>query len=90
MIFISFIEWDEALRYLTAATALRPRSAGAQFQLGIALRDKGRLDEAIDRQREALRLNPKNTMCRRELALVLKLKGKLDEAITEFREAHSA
>jgi tetratricopeptide (TPR) repeat protein len=80
-------EWDEALRYLTAAVALRPRSAGAQFQLGIALRDKQRFDEAIDRHREALRLNPKNTLCRRELALVLKLSGKLDEAITEFREA---
>ncbi len=80
-------EWDEALRYLTAAVALRPRSAGAQFQLGIALRDKGRFDEAIERHRESLRLNPKNTLCRRELALVLKLKGKLDEAITEFREA---
>ena len=80
-------EWDEALRYLTAAVALRPRSAGAQFQLGIALRDKQRYDEAIDRQREALRLNPKNTLCRRELALVLKLSGRLDEAITEFREA---
>ena len=79
-------EWDEALRYLTAAMALRPRSAGAQFQLGIALRDKGRFDEAIDRQREVLRLDPKNTLSRRELALVLKLKGKLDEAITEFRE----
>ena len=63
------------------------RVRAPQFQLGIALRDKGRLDEAIDRQREALRLDPKNTMCRRELALVLKLKGKLDEAITEFREA---
>jgi serine/threonine protein kinase/Flp pilus assembly protein TadD len=80
-------EWDEALRYLTAAVALRPRSAGAQFQLGIALRDKQRYDEAIDRHREALRLNPKNAMCRRELALVLQMKGNLDEAITEFREA---
>ena len=79
-------QWDEALRYLTAAVALRPGSAGAQFQLGIALRDKGRWDEAIDRHREALRLNPKNTMCRRELALVLLLKGNLDEAIAEFRE----
>ncbi len=79
-------EWDEALRYLTAAVALRPSSAGAQFQLGIALRDKGRFDEAIDRQREVLRLDPKNTLSRRELALVLKLKGKLDEAIAEFRE----
>jgi eukaryotic-like serine/threonine-protein kinase len=39
-------QWDEALRYLTAAVALRPRSAGAQFQLGIALRDKGRWDDA--------------------------------------------
>jgi serine/threonine protein kinase/Flp pilus assembly protein TadD len=80
-------EWDEALRYLTAAAALRPRSAGTQFQLGIALRDKGRYAEAIDRHREALRLNPKNTMCRRELALVLDLSGKLDEAIAEYREA---
>jgi serine/threonine protein kinase/tetratricopeptide (TPR) repeat protein len=80
-------EWVEALRYLTAAAALRPRSAGVQFQLGIALRDNGRYDEAIARHREALRLNPKNAMCRRELALVQKMKGNLDEAITEYREA---
>jgi serine/threonine protein kinase/Flp pilus assembly protein TadD len=79
-------EWDEALRYLTAAAALRPRSAGAQFQLGISLRDKRRYAEAIDRHREALRLNPNNTMCRRELALVLELNGNLDEAIAEYRE----
>ena len=80
-------EWDEALRYLTAAAALRPRSAAVQYQLGIALRDKWRLDEAIDRHREALRLNPKNALCHRELALVLQMKGNLDEAITEFRGA---
>jgi len=80
-------DWDEALRYLTAAVALRPRSPLAQFQLGIALRDKGRLDEAIERQREALRLDPGNSMCRRELGLALRLKGRLDEAIAEFREA---
>ncbi len=45
-------DFDEALRYLTAAVALRPRSPAAQFQLGIALRDKRRFDEAIERQRE--------------------------------------
>ncbi len=80
-------DFDEALRYLTAAAALRPRSPAAQYQLGIALRDKGRLDEAIERQREALRLDPGNSMCRRELGLALRLKGRLDEAVAELREA---
>src|SRR5262245_40466027 len=37
---------DEALRFLTAAVALRKESPGARLNLGVALRNKERLDEA--------------------------------------------
>jgi tetratricopeptide (TPR) repeat protein len=37
---------DEAIRFLTAAVALRPESPGARLNLGKALWQKGRLDEA--------------------------------------------
>ena len=79
--------WEDAVRYLTAAVAVRPSSSGAQLQLGIALRDNYRFEEAIERQREALRLDPTNPMCRREVGLNLRYLGRLEEAIAEFREA---
>jgi tetratricopeptide (TPR) repeat protein len=40
-------ERDEAARFLTAAVALRPESAGAHLNLGNALKDRGQLDAAI-------------------------------------------
>jgi hypothetical protein len=38
---------EEAIRYYTAAVALRPQSPGARLNLGVALKDKGQVDEAI-------------------------------------------
>jgi serine/threonine-protein kinase len=47
---------EEAIRFLTAAVALRPESAGARLNLGVAFLDKGRLDEAIVAFRKAIEL----------------------------------
>jgi tetratricopeptide (TPR) repeat protein len=47
---------EEALRYYTAAVALRPRSSIAHRNLGDALLKKGLLDEAIAEFRKAIRL----------------------------------
>ena len=47
----------EALRYLTAAVALRPESAMAHDYLGIALHAAGDLPAAAVAQRKAIRLN---------------------------------
>src|SRR5205085_5681618 len=50
---------DQAIRYFTAAVALRPRSAGARVNLGGTLGRAGAYDEAIAAYRKAIELNPK-------------------------------
>jgi serine/threonine protein kinase len=47
---------EEAVRYYTAAVALRPQSPGARLNLGLALLDRGDLDGAIAQLREAIHL----------------------------------
>src|SRR5262249_19699430 len=69
------------------ALRLEKDAAGAYCNLGIALRLKGRLDEAIAAYREALRLNKDDAEVHSNLGNALKDKGHLDEAIAEGREA---
>jgi tetratricopeptide (TPR) repeat protein len=78
---------EEAIRYLTAAVALRPDSPGAHGQLGNALADAGWLDEAIAEYREAIRLKKDDPGARINLGNALADKGLLDEAIAALREA---
>ena len=49
---------DEAIRYYSASVALRPQSAGARFNLAMALERKGLLDDAIAEYQESTRLEP--------------------------------
>src|SRR5262249_40575364 len=82
----------EAIGYYIAAVALRPQ---VQFEvlpqahndLGVALQDKGFLDEAIAEYREALRLREDFPDAHNKLGVALREKGRLDEAIAEFRAA---
>jgi Flp pilus assembly protein TadD len=78
---------EEAIRYLTAAVAVRPQSPGAHNNLGLALWAKGLLDEAAAELREALRLKPDYAEAHNNLGNVLRAKGLLDEAAAEYREA---
>jgi tetratricopeptide (TPR) repeat protein len=80
-------QYEEAIRFLTAAVALRPESPGARLNLGNALLDKGRLDEAAAAFRQAIRLKPDYAMAHRNLANVLIEKGQLDEALAACRRA---
>ncbi len=77
----------EAVRYLSAAVAIRPRSVAAHVNLGEALKDQRRLAEAIAEYREALRLRPASASVHSALGGGLFEQGKLAEAIAEFREA---
>lgn len=76
-----------AIRYLTAAVALRPESAGARLNLGNALLDKGEADEAVACLRKAIELDPNYANAHISLGIALKSTGKLNEAINCFRKA---
>jgi serine/threonine-protein kinase len=82
-----FPQLEEAIRYYTAALALRPQSPGTHVNLGKALHAKGRLEEAVAESREAIRLKKDYAEAHHNLGVALKDKGRLDEAIAEFREA---
>jgi tetratricopeptide (TPR) repeat protein len=79
--------WDEAARYLQAALALRPRSAGVYVNLGHILDQKGDLDDAIADYQQAINLKPKYAMAHGGLGLAFLKKGDLKEAIAELRQA---
>jgi tetratricopeptide (TPR) repeat protein len=83
-IFLSTVtppDLEGAVRYHTAAVALRPDSPGTRYNLGNALQAKGQLDEAIACYRQAIALDPKYTQAHNSLGVAMMSTGNLDEAI---------
>ncbi|MCU0960559.1 MAG: tetratricopeptide repeat protein [Pirellulaceae bacterium] len=78
---------EEAIRYYTAAIALRPESAGLHLNLAVALHELGRQDEAIAEYRESLRIAPFYAAPRCSLVDILIEMGKEAEAEAVAREA---
>jgi Flp pilus assembly protein TadD len=78
---------DEAIRYHTAALAVRPRNPGACVDLGNALRDKGDLNGAIEAYRHAIAQQPNYASAHSALGLVLERKGDIEEAIGNLLSA---
>jgi serine/threonine-protein kinase len=78
---------EEAVRYLTVAVALRPDSAGAHLDLGLALKQAGKVDEAIACYHKAIELNPRASFPHNNLGLALKAQEKVEEAIACYRQA---
>lgn len=85
--YIEFTQPEEAIRHLTAAIALRPRSAIARWQLGNVLTQQYKLDEAIAEYREAIRVQPDQAKPYGGLASALIRLGQHDEAISQLRKA---
>ncbi len=77
----------EALRYLTAAVAVRPESAMAHDYLGIALHAAGDLPAAALAQRKAIRLNSEDPWIHFHLGATLSDSGDMAGAATAFRAA---
>ncbi len=82
-----FPESEEALRHLTAASAIRPASVSTHVALGIALIAAIRLDEAESECREAIRLKPDDPVAHWMLGDTLRWQGKHEESGRELREA---
>ena len=71
----------------SARSRLRPDHAQAHSNLGNALWELGRLDEAIDACRRAIALRPDYPEAHNNLGNALKDAGRLDEAIAAFDRA---
>jgi tetratricopeptide (TPR) repeat protein len=81
-------EWaDERVRWYQAAIAAAPANTAAHTNLGVALHDKGKEDEAIACVRQAIALNPKNAVAHAGLGTRLHDKGQVDEAMACFHKA---
>ena len=69
------------------ALQLKPDFAEAHCNLGNALRDQGKLEEAINCYRQALHFKPDFAQGYSNLGNALRDQGKLEEAITSCRQA---
>jgi tetratricopeptide (TPR) repeat protein len=78
---------EGAVRYLTAALALRSDSPGVHLNLGNALGEAGDEAGAVREYREALRLDPNYAMAHCNLGNVATKQGDDAGAVREYREA---
>ena len=80
-------QWNEAIRYWTAALARSPQHQQVRAFLANALYKAGRTDEALANFRNAIELQPNFAIAYNGLGNVLLGEKKLDEAITAYRKA---
>ena len=67
--------------------SINPKARGAHHNLGSALRDKGRLDEALAAYRIALGQDPSPDEIHIDMGLTFERAGNLDEADRSYQEA---
>jgi tetratricopeptide (TPR) repeat protein len=77
---------DDAARHFRAVLSLRPASAIAHYNVGIALEAAGRFGEAGAQFVESIRLDPAYAPARVDLGNVLLVEGRVAEATAQYRE----
>ncbi len=75
------------IRLHRAEIRLYPDDPAVHFLLGNALREQGKLNEAIDAYRAMVRLQPSGVEAHTSLGIALADQGNLEDAIAEFRAA---
>ena len=79
--------WQDRSSLWSDVASKSPHNFRAHYNLGNALRDRGRLDEAIKSYSEALRIKPNYAIAHDNLGIALTESGKLDDAVRHFSEA---
>jgi tetratricopeptide (TPR) repeat protein len=79
--------WRDSETLWTRALACAADNVVARGNLGAALLQKGRADEAITQLQHALQINPNSMRVHFSLATAFVQRGKVDQAIAEFRNA---
>jgi Flp pilus assembly protein TadD len=79
--------WRNSETLFAYATQVTQNNSAALSNLGNALLDQGRPDEALSRFQEAARLKPRSAAVHNNLGVALGELGRLNEAIGQFQEA---
>jgi Flp pilus assembly protein TadD len=82
-------DYKAGVRHLEEAIRIRPDHAEALTNLGSALLQQGKLDEAERRLKQVLRIKPLPA-AHHNLALLYARQGKLQEAVFHYRQALAA
>ena len=81
------VYWQDSETLWTHTLACTTGNDEAHYNLGIALRQKGRVDEAIAEYQEALQINPDYGDAHINLGSALLQAARLDEAIAQLQKA---
>ena len=79
--------FDAAINVSREAIRLQPDDPLLRTIMGIALSERGRLDEAVAQYYEAIRLKPAAASVHADVGRARHEQGRLDDAIAELREA---
>jgi protein O-GlcNAc transferase len=81
------IQRKDALHAFHKTVELMPDDAGALYNLGVALKSRGKPDSAVDCYRRAIKLKPGFAEAHGNLGNALRDLGQLDEAVDSYRQA---
>ncbi|MEE9613667.1 MAG: tetratricopeptide repeat protein [Thermodesulfobacteriota bacterium] len=76
--------WRTSVTLFTHALAVTEGNAGAHYNLGVALVERGETEGAVVHYREAIRVNPAYAEAHNNLGLAYGEKGLIREAVEEF------
>ena len=80
-------KFEEALEPFSTALTLYPENTDAETNLGVALINLGRHDDAIIHLNKAIQIDPKNYSAHHVLASLLQKTDKLDQALVHYHKA---
>lgn len=81
------MQGKEALSAIQKTAELMPNDAEAHFNLGVALKNFGRLDDAVASYRRTLALKPDSAETHYNLGATLNRLGLFDSALASYRQA---
>jgi Flp pilus assembly protein TadD len=87
LLYLQFGKVAEAVKHFRESARLQPRSAAAQYNLGISVLQLGDREAAIRHFEDALRLDPGYARAHTNLGVTLRLQGRLAGAVQHFRQA---
>jgi protein O-mannosyl-transferase len=79
--------WRDSKVLFARTVAVTKENDIARVNLGVALEEDGRKEEALAQYREALRINPKRGQVNNNIANLLAASGRHDEALMHYQEA---